>query len=319
MDIGAKLIVGIVRNYDYPDLLRQSKNGSGEWDNLIFVDLQQTPQKKVDVLLVLNHSKENIELIVRNGGKILLVQEPAYSENGYLKLIGRHMDLVISDFNDIESAKSLSIPAGLPWHINKSYQELVNLEFNDKKMDRVSWITSSLGTFSGHKLRLQFIDFLNENKFDFDLFGRGFNPIEDKFDGIYPYKYSIAAENYIAKNYFTEKVIDVFLSGAIPLYYGCTNLEDYFPSNSFVKLDLERPKWSMDKIKEAVDGNFYDANLNGIREARDRILNEYQMFPFVKRLISEELSLKSQYKLFKLRPDGLTKIEVLKKKLRSFK
>ncbi len=36
----------------------------------------------------------------------------------------------------------------------------------------------------------------------FDLYGRGFRHIDDKWEGIAPYRYSIAFENSLATSYF---------------------------------------------------------------------------------------------------------------------
>ncbi|MBK9590965.1 MAG: hypothetical protein IPO32_05465 [Crocinitomicaceae bacterium] len=77
-------------------------------------------------------------------------------------------------------------------------------------------------------MRLEFIDYLKENSFDFDLFGRGFNPIEGKLEGLAEFKYSIAIENYSGPDYWTEKIQDAYLSWCMPIYYGCPNLEKYF-------------------------------------------------------------------------------------------
>jgi hypothetical protein len=227
------LTVGFFRNYPYPDLLQQSQDGNGLWNNLKFIDLDKNPREEVDILLVLNHPKEAVSIRCRKGGKIILIQEPPYEVNDYFKLLIRHFDLSVSGFKELP-VKNVAEPAGLPWHINRDYRTLKTFDLNQERRDKVSWITSANNLFEGHQIRLDFIDFLKAENYDFDLFGRGFNPIEDKFDGIAPYKYSIAAENYIDDDYFTEKIIDVFLAGSMPIYYGCQNVEKYFPPESFV-------------------------------------------------------------------------------------
>lgn len=313
----AKLVIGYTRNYSYPDLLRQTENAQGLWKNLQFIDLDKVKIDKVDVLLVLNHPKEDIKLYVRKGGKLIIIQEPPYPENNYLKLLIRHFDCSISDFKDDNWKNNISTPAGLPWHVNRSYEDLILLESKSDKLDKVSWITSSLSTFSGHKIRLKFIDYLKTNNFEFDLYGRGFNPIDDKFDGIEPYKYSIAAENYISNDYFTEKILDVYLAGSMPMYYGCQNLDKYFPKGSYLELDFQKPEWSLGLIKEAVNGDFYSENKSAIMEARDLILNKYQLFKVVEETINEKMILSNQFELVKIRKDGLTSLEFIKKTLKS--
>ncbi|MBK6951984.1 MAG: hypothetical protein IPH24_08025 [Crocinitomicaceae bacterium] len=132
------------------------------------------------------------------------------------------------------------------------------MDINALIKDRdVSWITSNNNMFSGHEVRLSFIEFLRLEKFEFDLYGRGFNPIDDKFQGLKNYKYSIAAENYSADDYWTEKIQDCFLSWCMPIYYGCTNLEKYFPKESYIQVDLNDRKGSLQIIKEAIKNDLW--------------------------------------------------------------
>jgi hypothetical protein len=316
------ILVGYTRNYNYPDLLRQSQDGKGKWNHLQFIDLETNKQTKVDVLLVLNQPHEKLKIKVRKGGKLVVIQEPPYSKNDFLNLVMRHFDLSISDFNNSAAKKNISIPGGLPWHIDKSYSELntdIEISNQHQKKNQVSWITSSASAFEGHKIRLKFIEFLKQKEFDFDLFGRGFNPIDSKLDGISPYKYSIAAENYIAPNYFTEKIIDVYLANAIPMYYGCSNIGDFFPKKSYIQLDLCRQQWSLDKMKEAIQGDYYTAHFKEIEEAKNRILHEFQLFPMVEKIINNHLTLEESFEKVKLRKNGLTEFEFLKEKLRKLK
>ena len=79
--------------------------------------------------------------------------------------------------------------------------------------------------FEGHKLRHH----IANNIKDVDLFGRGTpNPIDNKEESLVDYRYSIVIENSKTDNYFTEKLIDCLAVGTIPIYWGCSNLNDYF-------------------------------------------------------------------------------------------
>ena len=52
------------------------------------------------------------------------------------------------------------------------------------------------------------------------------------------YKFQFAIEN--SKNiygYISEKIIDCFLSGNIPLYSGCKNISEFIPSQAYINLD----------------------------------------------------------------------------------
>jgi hypothetical protein len=109
--------------------------------------------------------------------------------------------------------------------------------------------------------------------------------IEDKWDGLAPYAYSLAIENYSGPDYWTEKLADCFLSWTIPIYYGCTNLEDYFPADSFIRIDIESPNLGVEQIKRIAANDDWDARLNALEEARNLYLHRYQFFPYVAELI----------------------------------
>lgn len=307
------MLVYIERNYEFPDLLRQTPGNSGKWGDLEFAC---NSVKKCDYVVVLNQPGKDIHTTCLDGGKIMIVQEPPYERNNFLKYHFRFYDTIIAGFGSDENFKIINMPAALPWHIGKSYDELIGLQPGSKK-DKVSWITSNNSFYPQHKTRLDFINYLKSKQFDFDLFGRGFHPIEDKFDGIYPYKYTIAAENYIGDDYFTEKISDAFLSWSMPIYSGCRNISRYFPEGSLIKVDLNKPEEALEIIKQAIADKLWDKNIDAIKEAREMVLNKYQLFPMVADLIKNKpLNTNSYSKVFIPR-SGLTKLEEIKKNIKS--
>ena len=311
------MLVRISRNYSFPNLARQTPKMSFVWDGIEFTEEEVD---NADFLIILNQPAEDIKCKVREGGVWLMMQEPPAEKNEYFRYHFRFVDRVYSDFK-VEGKPNFQEQTGLPWHIGKSYDELIELDLDDlpKKKDKVSWITSTNNMFKGHEKRLNFIDFLKKENFDFDLYGRGFNPIDDKFDGIAPYKYSIAVENYFSRNYWTEKAIDAWLSWSVPIYYGCTNMNDFFPKNSFIQVDLDNPKRSLEIIQDAIKNNFFENHIQEISEARLRILNEYQLFPSLKRRIDEFIAEGngSKFKNYRIPKSGLTKAESIKKGIRN--
>lgn len=308
------MLVYIHRNYSYPNLLRQTPNCSGEWEGIKFTF---DNVEKADYIVVLNHPLEDIRMTCLKEGKFLIVQEPPYPENNYFKLHFRFYDKIIAGFS---GPHIINTQASLPWHVNKNYDELVALT-EDKlinKKDIVSWVTSNNNLFPAHQTRLNFVDFLKRNGFPFDLFGRGFAPINDKFDAIFPYKYTIAAENYIGDNYFTEKILDAFLSWTMPIYYGSGNITNYFPAESMIQINLNNTEESLEKIKEAIANKLWDKNIEAIRYSRELVLKKYQLFPFVHELIKNNsiITNSSIYEKVFLPKSGLTKMESIKKKIK---
>jgi len=58
----------------------------------------------------------------------------------------------------------------------------------------------------------------------------------DKHKTISNYKFAICFENCALNGYLTEKIIDCFYSGVIPIYLGATNINDLVPKDSFIDM-----------------------------------------------------------------------------------
>jgi hypothetical protein len=93
-----------------------------------------------------------------------------------------------------------------------------------------------------------------------DLYGHGWpaeiaSPCGDKLDTIRKYKFSLCLENGQYPGYVTEKIVDCFIAGVVPLYLGAPNITDYFPSDSFIDLrkytDWSQVQELMDQMSQA--------------------------------------------------------------------
>jgi len=68
-------------------------------------------------------------------------------------------------------------------------------------------------------------------------------------DFISQYKFMICFENTSVKNYLTEKLINAYKCGTIPIYWGCTNLEEYINTDAILYL---KPGYSDDDMKALI-------------------------------------------------------------------
>jgi hypothetical protein len=130
-----------------------------------------------------------------------------------------------------------------------------------------------------HQKRYEFTQKIKTAIPELDVFGHGVRPLRDKSEAIDPYRYHIAIENHRCDHHWTEKVSDVFLGWSLPLYYGCTNLKDYFPEDSFIEIDINDHESALSIIRDAIAGNEYEKRLSAITEARSLILMNYNIFP----------------------------------------
>lgn len=102
------------------------------------------------------------------------------------------------------------------------------------KTKLVSMISSNKSFCEGHRVRL---DWINKIRNQVDLYGRGFNEIEFKEDGLCDYMFSVAIENGEYETYFTEKILDCFATGTIPIYIGAPDIGNYFNLDGIIQLD----------------------------------------------------------------------------------
>ena len=64
--------------------------------------------------------------------------------------------------------------------------------------------------------------------------GHGYSPMEYKLDALRDYRFSITIENTKIDYYFTEKLIDCFLTGTIPIYWGCPSIGKFFDTRGMI-------------------------------------------------------------------------------------
>lgn len=143
-----------------------------------------------------------------------------------------------------------------------------------------SLIASEKMATPGHRMRreigLRYPGHLN-------LFGRAFgNYIPSKFTALADFRFSVVAENSQVNDMFTEKIIDCFLTGTVPIYWGTKNLKNYFNMDGVLQFntleELDRIMGSLhpdnyDQMSLAIQDNFERALQ--YRVAEDRIFLDY--------------------------------------------
>lgn len=174
------------------------------------------------------------------------------------------------------------------WHLQKTYDELKSTVFEKQKA--ISVVSSDLVLKEGHKKRFAFVNrLMGHFKDRVHVYGRGFNPIPDKNPALLPYKYSIAIENEQTAGYFTEKLTDCFLANAVPVYHGAPDIDRFFDADSMVRIDIDDPDAAIQAIERLLEEDPYDDMLPAVLRARDRILDEYQFFPWLTGLLREHV------------------------------
>ena len=61
-------------------------------------------------------------------------------------------------------------------------------------------------------------------------------PVEDKYETLSNYQFSLCFENMVMPGYITEKIFDCLFVGTVPVYWGAPDITDYVPANCFIDM-----------------------------------------------------------------------------------
>ena len=135
-----------------------------------------------------------------------------------------------------------------------------------EKSKLCSIIYSDKKILEGHRLRHEAAKAIKDSNIDMEYFGSGCNPIEKKSSGLNDFMFSVAIENNMCDFYFTEKILDCFASGTIPVYWGAPNVLEFFNPKGIITFktieelidilkDLTPAEY--ESRKKAVEENFH--------------------------------------------------------------
>jgi hypothetical protein len=294
-----KMLIRIIKNYKDRNYAQYSPNASMEWDGVRFTE---EDVKECDGVVILNTLKKRVALKCPMENIVAIMQEPYHTGDTdwmdskleqFRYVLTNHIPSSVGNNTEI-----ILSHGALPWHVFKSYDELKAIGGPMDKPNVISCIASNLTRWPGHKKRVEFIEYLKEhNELGIDFYGKGTKFIEDKWDAIAPYKYSIVIENNDIDHYWTEKISDVYLGYALPFYFGCTNINEYFPAESYIWIDINDPQKALQTMREAIENNEWEKRLDAILEARRRVLDEYNLFPMMASFIQANFSDKPRQKM----------------------
>jgi hypothetical protein len=130
----------------------------------------------------------------------------------------------------------------------------------------VSMMSSSKNFSKGHSYRLKWVDKLRGS---LDLYGRGFKPVDKKEEALKDYMFSVTIENDSYPTYWSEKILDCFATGTIPVYYGSPDIGDYFNTDGIITLTDD---FDVSQLTEEL----YFSKMEAIKDNFNRVL-EYNV------------------------------------------
>jgi len=247
----------IPKNFSYVEDLQD-----GEFDLSLICD--------TDIIRYING-----EIIINRGKIIADVHEPRHLHNQklvYEALIQHYQkfDAILTYDEELLKLPNAIFRNGggevllTKQDYSKGYPVFVNDSLFSiyEKNKLVSFVTSNKRFTDWHRFRVECVDYLLQNNQKFDLYGVGYNEINQKLFGLKDYYFSISIENGDQKNYFTEKILDCFLTGTIPIYKGCPNIDDYFDKNGIITFN---DKEELSEIMSNLTIEIYESKLDSIK------------------------------------------------------
>jgi len=163
--------------------------------------------------------------------------------------------------------KFVFAPFGTSW-INTAHQKIYN------KKKKISIIASQKKYLGGHKVRHSFASIPGIDKYG-KITGK-YIPL--KVSGLKDYMFSVAVENCSVPNYFSEKLIDCFLCGCVPVYWGCTNIHKFFNIDGMI---LAKNKNQLQKMMPRMNMKLYTSMLPAIQDNFERAKNYTNIFDWI--------------------------------------
>lgn len=280
-------------------ITRQTPGGKGVWGKCRF--FCNTDINRCDYWFVLEGPGRKKETTVcPRENTVFIAHEPPTLKTYRSDFLHQFATVITSDAN-IDHPNPVLQQSGLPWHVGRRQKEHVNIGFTKdydelkamtsiNKTKMISIVSSSKTMTDGHRQR---VDFALRLKSHFgkkiDLFGRGLNEIEDKWDALADYRYHVAIENSEVNHYWTEKISDAFLAGCHPIYHGCPNIAEYFSRDSFTMININEPEKAIATIESCIEQDLYTSSRQWVWESREKVLDQYNLFPMIANYIAKDL------------------------------
>lgn len=129
----------------------------------------------------------------------------------------------------------------------------------------ISFITSNKRYCEGHNYRMTIYD---KFKNLVDVFGKGINHIHQKEEGLRDYMFSLVIENSQYETYWSEKILDAFTTGTIPIYHGSRDIGNYFNLDGIIIYN--------DSFKLSdINADLYYSKMDAIIDNFERALKYY--------------------------------------------
>ncbi len=214
------------------------------------------------VTLFTDNTLDKVNLIESKYNVAWLIEPRHYREDIYKKIekLINEYDMILT-YDDYLLRKYKSKCKFIPADTTVIEDEAIKIHQKNKL---ISFSLSDKNFLEGHKFRVKILKKLKKKSFDIDYYGKGPNNfVKLRSETIKNYYFSIAIENGILKNYFTDRILDCFATGTVPIYRGAPNISEYFDENGVISFTEEEELFS---IINNLDIDLYNSKIKSIEK-----------------------------------------------------
>jgi len=195
--------------------------------------------------------------LVKSDLKIFWLLEPrAINPYGYSKIIEieSKFDYILTYDSELlkRSEKYIKYVVGQ----SRVYEPKI---YDKTKM--VSMIASNKQITEGHRFRHEISNRLSK-KYNIDMWGSGYKSFDSKLPPLSDYYFTVSVMNSKIDNFFTEVIVDNFMLGTVPIFWGCPNINEYFDKRGIITFDTID---ELDKILSKLTVNDYFSRIEYIK------------------------------------------------------
>jgi|TARA_B110000495_G_C22964952_1_gene565858 hypothetical protein len=220
-----------------------------EWDRTNnFTDADTVVWTDIDIPKALNRNGPNIAWLVEPYDLIPEIYNYVIANAEKFEAIWTHNKEIIAKLPN-----AILLPFGGCWIDDFDWS------IYPKSKD-FSIIASCKRYLPGHILRHQIIASAEGR---IDVFGNGYREIADKIEGLKDYRYTFCIESSTKDYYFSEKLIDCFVTGTLPIYWGCPSIGDFFNIDGMLCFEEIH---ELPELLKKCTPEYYESKLDDIKE-----------------------------------------------------
>ena len=137
--------------------------------------------------------------------------------------------------------------------------------YNKEKL--VSIAVSLKKDTDGHSMRHAIVSQLNDKITD--VWGHAYNEFGPRLVPYKDYMFIIVVENHKYDHYWSEKLLEPFWTGTVPIYRGCPSFPDWFDPNGVITFDTIE---ELSNILDSLNAELYYSKMDSIQENYKRSL-----------------------------------------------